>query len=117
MIQYSIIRIILMQKRENKSKTMVVKVIGNNTTDGPYRIDLPAYEIIRELNRRPDGTFPPGGGRVMISVPDDCCDDNGELDNKKIRQKYRGSRWDRPDVGNGVETNEEEKEKEEKKEN
>lgn len=92
-----------MAKRENKGMTMVAKVIGSGTVDDPYRVDLPTYNLIRELNRRSDGTFPPGGGRVMISVPDDCCDDKGKLDKTKIRKLYRGSRWDRSDVTDDVE--------------
>lgn len=92
-----------MQKRENKEKTMVVKIIGNGIIDDPYRVDLPTYTIIKELNRHKDGTFPPGGGRVMVSVPDYCCDNNGKLDKNKIRKTYRGSKWDRPDVGDDVE--------------
>ncbi len=83
---------------------LIAKIIGKGTPDDPYRVNLPTWEMIREITpRRPDGTFPPGA-TVEIEVPDDECDLNKKIiDKAKIRKKYAGQiLWDRADVADDI---------------
>lgn len=73
-------------------KEIIVRTIGEGIEKDPRRIDLPTYRIIEIL---PDH-------KVRILVPDDEVDENGKLSKDKIRQKYRGQKWDRPNVCDNV---------------
>ncbi len=83
---------------------LIAKISGSGTTSDPYRVNLPTWQMLREITpRKADGTFPPGA-TVEIEVPDDECDlVTKNLDKAKIRKKYAGqAKWDRADVGDDV---------------
>ena len=76
-------------------KQIIVKTTGKGIIGDPLKINLPSY-IIEEI--LPEN-------KANISVPDDEVDDiNGivTLNKDKIRLKYRGQKWDNPNVTDDV---------------
>lgn len=82
-------------------KEITVKITGSGTQEDRYRVNLPTYKIIdMDIGKR----------QAKILVPDDEVDEVvGNDKNKKlmlskdkIRQKYRGQKWDRSDVCDDV---------------
>lgn len=76
-------------------KQVTVKLCGCGTHGDEYRVNLPSYIISEIID----------GNKANISVPDDEVDNvNGiiKLSKDKIRLKYRGQSWDRPNVTDDV---------------
>ena len=75
-------------------KQVIVKMCGSGSENDLYRIDLPSYQII-------DINYETTPYTATILVPNDEVDDiNGviTLSLEKIRYKYRGQKWDNPNV-------------------
>ena len=75
-------------------KEVTVNIIGTGKTfEDRYRVNLPTYRFINiDTEKR----------QARILVPDDEADENGKLSKDKIRQKYRGQKWDNPTVCDDV---------------
>lgn len=76
-------------------KQIIVKTIGKRTDEDPLKVDLPSYQVIEFLPEK----------RAKIYVPDDEVDNiDGviTLSKAKIRLKYRGQKWDNPNVTDDV---------------
>lgn len=74
------------------TKQVIVKTSGKGVKGDPLKVNLPAYQIVEILP----------GNKAKIIVPDDEVDDKGNLSKDKIRQKYRGQKWDIPEVCDDV---------------
>lgn len=80
------------------TKKITVKTSGKGIKGDPIKVNLPAYQIVEILPE----------GKAEILVPEDEVDeiDIGiKLNKDKIRQKYRGQKWDRLDVCDDVVVN------------
>lgn len=74
---------------------IIVKLCGCGTYGDEYRVNLPSYIISEIID----------GNKANILVPDDEVDDiDGiiKLSKDKIRLKYRGQKWDNPNVTDDV---------------
>jgi len=83
-----------------------VKVVGSGTEADPWRVDLPAWvwvpgsEVYSDKAKKVLES-------IEVLVPDDECDEAGQLSAEKIRAKYRGQpHWDRADLLKGLEVRE-----------
>lgn len=75
-----------------------VKVVGSGKTEDPFRVDLPAYQMIPGTEEYADPQKKKLKS-VIVEVPDDEVDDKGRLSAEKIRAKYKGQpRWDHDKV-------------------
>jgi len=75
-----------------------VKVVGSGKPGDPFRVDLPAYQMIPGSEKFADPQKKVLAS-VEVLVPDDECDKKGRLSKAKIRAKYKGQPlWDREDV-------------------
>jgi len=105
-------------------KQIRVKVQAPDADNDSWHVHLPTYMMVPEswqpiiagrvdndgvLAKMPDGkpvVLTPAEKAQLtceVLVPDGECDDKGQLDKAKIRQKYKGQpRWDRDDVLNDV---------------
>jgi len=72
-------------------KRVKVKVIGSGTEDDPYRVDLPNWEL-EVVDLKPQIDYKARIAWVLI--PDDEVDEEGRINEKRIREKYPG-RWKR----------------------
>lgn len=85
------------------TKEIVVRTTGKGIRGDPIKVNLPSYQIKEIL---PDN-------KANILIPDDEVDeiDIGnynkivKLNKDKIRQKYRGQKWDRSEVCDDVVVN------------
>ena len=81
---------------------MKVKVVGSGEPDDPFRVNLPAYQMIPGTE---EYTGPEKKRLVTVEVlvPDDELDEKGRLSKAKIRAKYKGQkRWDHDKVTDDV---------------
>jgi len=79
-------------------KRLKVKVIGSGTPDDPYRVDLPTYTMVEcdtDKGKKPPNAF------AIVEVPDDEVDEKGKINRLRLKEKYKGSKWEthEPDVG------------------
>jgi hypothetical protein len=75
-----------------------VKIIGSGTESDPYRVDLPTWQGIEfdtDKGKKPPNAF------AIVEVPDDEVDEKGKIDRKRLKEKYKGSVWEKhkPDIG------------------
>jgi len=101
-----------------------VKVQAPDADRDAYHVHLPTYAMVPgswlplipgKIDKDGVLSTQPDGKPVVLSpaelaqltcevlVPDDECNDQGQPDKAKIRQKYKGQpRWDRDDVLTGI---------------
>jgi hypothetical protein len=74
-------------------------MIGSGTEADPYRVDLPTWQGIQFDTD--EGKKPPAA-KAIIEVPDDEVDKLGKIKRDYLKQKYKGSKWEKhdPDIGN-----------------
>jgi len=83
-----------------------VKVIGSGAEGDSFRVDLPTYQMIPGTEIYADKAKKVLES-VEVQVPDNECDEAGQLNAEKIRAKYRGQpHWDRADLLKGLEVRE-----------
>jgi len=83
-----------------------VKVMGSGTEQDPWRPDLPTWVMVPGSEVYSDKAKKVLES-VEVLVPDDECDEKGQLSLEKIRAKYRGQpHWDRADLLKGLEVRE-----------
>ena len=73
-------------------KRIKVKMIGSGTDDDPYRVDLPTWQGVdfdTDKGKKPPDAF------AIVEVPDDEVDEKGKINRKRIREKYKGSKWEK----------------------
>ena len=81
-----------------KTVKVKVKVIGSGKEEDPFRVDLPAYQMIPGSEEYA-GLDKKVLKSVEVLVPADECTAKGQLSKSKIRAKYKGQKaWDRADV-------------------
>lgn len=81
-----------------KVKKLRVKVVGSGEPGDPFRVDLPAYEMVPGTEEYSDPEKKVLAS-VEVKIPADECDDKGQLSKARIRAKYKGQpAWDREDV-------------------
>jgi len=69
-----------------------VKMVGSGTKEDPYTVDLPTWNGIEFDTDK--GKKPPAA-KAIVEVPDDECDEKGNLDKEKIKRKYKGQKWEK----------------------
>jgi len=69
-----------------------VPIIGSGTRDDPYRVDLPTWQGITFDTDK--GKKPPHAWAI-IEVPDDEIGLDGKIDRKRIKEKYKGQKWEK----------------------
>ena len=69
-----------------------VKMIGSGTDQDPYRVDLPTWSGIEFDTDK--GKYPPAA-KAIVEVPDDEVGSDGKIDKKRIKEKYKGQKWEK----------------------
>jgi hypothetical protein len=67
-------------------------MVGSGTKADPYTVDLPTWQGVEfdtDKGKKPPHAF------AIVEVPDDELTSDGKLNLVRIKQKYKGQKWEK----------------------